>query len=58
MKVNERLFSERILIGILIALMTSIGPIMAADYTAGVEVGDWTKYDVVGTVPSISSYDW
>jgi hypothetical protein len=38
--------------------MTSIGPILAADYTAGVEAGDWIKYDVVGTVPSISSYDW
>ncbi|MDH5687299.1 MAG: hypothetical protein OEZ48_05510 [Candidatus Bathyarchaeota archaeon] len=57
-KVNERLFSELIVIGILIALMTAIGPILAADYTAGVEVGDWIKYDIVGTVPSISSYDW
>ncbi|MDH5439366.1 MAG: hypothetical protein OEY31_02025, partial [Candidatus Bathyarchaeota archaeon] len=38
--------------------MTAIGPILAADYTAGVEVGDWIKYDIVGTVPSISSYDW
>lgn len=47
-----------ILAGILFTLIISIVPICAANYSVGVKVGDWIKYDVSGTVPQLEEYDW
>lgn len=53
-----------VLTGILVALMIFIIPVLAAEYTVGVEVGDWVKYEVnaswsgTGTEPEWANYDW
>ena len=47
-----------ILAGILVAVMISVVPIWAANYSVGVEVGDWIKYHVYGTIPGLEEYDW
>jgi hypothetical protein len=47
-----------ILAGILFAPMISMVPIWAANYSVGVKVGDWIKYDISGTVPQLEQYDW
>jgi len=52
------LFSRNVSAGILIALMIPIVPVLAADYAVEVQTGDWIKYEVTGTVPSLSEYAW
>jgi len=43
---------------IFLALIATISPISAADYIVGAEEGDWIKYEVVGTLPTMEEYDW
>lgn len=50
--------SKYVLAGALVAITLGVIPISGTSYGIGVKVGDWTKYEVAGTVPSISDYDW
>lgn len=49
--------SKCVLTVILVALIPAM-PILAANYAVGVEVGDWVKYEVSGTLPGLAAYDW
>jgi len=50
--------SRYVLTGIFLSLIATIGLISAADYIVGAEEGDWIKYEVVGTLPTMEEYDW
>jgi len=57
--------SRLVLAGILIAVMVPIVPVFAADYSVGVEVGDWVRYEVdaawngtSSSAPEWARYDW
>ncbi len=54
----EEKMMRYIIAGILVAVIISVVPIWAANYSVGVEMGDWIKYDVFGTVPGLEEYDW
>jgi len=47
-----------ILAGILVAVTISVVPVWATNYNVGIEVGDWIKYVVYGTVPQLDQYEW
>jgi hypothetical protein len=51
-------FSRGVLAGVLVAIILGAMPVSCASYTVGVKVGDWMKYEVAGTVPLISEYEW
>jgi hypothetical protein len=51
-------FSRGVLAGVLVAIILGAMPVSGASYTVGVKVGDWMKYEVAGTVPLISEYEW
>lgn len=43
---------------VLVTITLSVIPISGAISSTGVNVGDWIKYEVVGTIPELSDYDW
>ena len=50
--------SKCILVGVLVTVTLGVMPVSGASYSVGVKVGDWIKYEVTGTVPYLSDYDW
>ena len=61
---NVEFSSKSALTALLAAAMISLLPVSAADYTLGVEAGDWVRYeatsswDGTGTEPEWARYDW
>ena len=51
-------FSRSVFVGVLVTLTLSVIPISGANGSTGVNVGEWVKYEVVGTIPSLFDYDW
>jgi hypothetical protein len=51
-------FSRGMLAGVLLTIILGAIPVSGVSYTVGVKVGDWMKYEVAGTVPLISEYEW
>ena len=54
----EFFFSRCVLVGVLVAITLGVIPISGANSSVGVKEGDWVKYEVAGTVPYLSDYDW
>lgn len=56
---NKPVFFFRLyLLVFLVSTTVSAVPVYGANVDVGVNVGDWVKYEVIGTVPQIEDYEW